>query len=180
MNYKDIILIISILVNIILGILLFYSYNQKEPEQKVVVEYINKTDTVNVEKERIVEKTKIKSVSVKDTFYVQLSDTINDTLYVTVPIEHKHYSDTIKNDSSEANLDVFYHGAFADLDSISLKYNYYNTKETIIKEPKKIGIVWSVGPCVGFGGVGNLSNGSIGYGPFVGVSGSIGIGGFIK
>lgn len=166
----------GILVGVIIGLLINLPSCQSEP--KVIVEYVEKHDTVTIEKERIKEKTKTEYVDRLDTFYIKES---GDTVVIdSIPIEHKVYEDTIKNDSTSTEIKIEYSGFNPEIQSVWLKHNYIEKQETIIKEPKKIGIVWSVGPCVGFGGVGNLNNGSIGYGPYIGVSGTIGIGGFIK
>ena len=59
-------------------------------------------------------------------------------------------------------------------------YQYFKEREIIIKEPKKVGWVWSFGPSIGYGGFVDAQNGGFGHGPYIGVSIGIGIGSYIN
>ena len=163
-------LLFSIIINIILCLCLMGNCKRRDPI--IDPKYIPVHDTITITQERIIEKTKIKYVNLTDTFYINK----NDTVFVQVPIEYKQYSDTINNDSTEAQLQVFYHGAFAELDSVDLKYRYNKEVQTITIPPKKWNMVVSFGPYVGFGIHGNIQQGTFGYGPEIGVGVQVGIG----
>ena len=61
-------------------------------------------------------------------------------------MEHKIYKDTIKNDSTEAKIEVYHSGAFSQIDSISLDYKYNKEIITITKPAKKWGLGITFGP----------------------------------
>lgn len=167
--------IASFIINIILYICLMSNCRGSEPTTKV--EYIPVHDTVTVTQERIVEKTKVKYIDRIDTFYVYNGDTI----YVQdLPIEHKEYKDTISTDSTSTEINIKYSGFNANIEEVGLKHNYYEKKETVVLPPKKVTVVWFVGFSAGYGGHGNVNNGTFGHGPEAGIHAGIGIGGPIK
>jgi len=164
-----------LIVGIVVGLLINLPKCSGDP--KVVVEYIEKYDTVTVEKERIVEKTKIKYIDRIDTFYVKES---GDTVTVQdLPIEHKVYEDTIKNDSTSTEIKIEYSGFNAEINDIWLKHNYVEKQITITKE-KKVGWVWYVGIDGGIGLHLDIPTKNLGWGPQVGLHAGVGIGGTIK
>lgn len=168
--------LIPLVIGFVIGVLINIPSCQKQPETKI--EYIEKHDTITVEKERIVEKTKIKYVDRIDTFYVKES---GDTVPVQdLPIEHKVYEDTLKTDSTSTKIKIEYSGFNASVDAIYMDHQYYEKQTTIIKQPKKVGLVWTVGLGLGIGGHANINTGTFGYGPEVGIYGVIGLGGRIK
>ena len=168
--------LIPLATGFVIGILINLPSCRKQPESKI--EYIPVHDTVTITKDSIVYKTKPVNVYLTDTFYVKES---GDTVILdSLPITEYQYKDTIKTDSTSAEIMVNFHGFNAGIDSIGLIYNYYNKKETIVLPPKKIGLTWTVGVGVGFGGHANINGGTFGYGPEVGIYGVIGIGGIIK
>ena len=161
-----------------IGILINLPQCSKAPSEPTI-EYIPVHDTVAIYKERIVPKTRTKYV--RDT--VLLLDSVfikGDTVYGQLPIEFKQYTDTLKNDSTAATLQIDYHGIASGIDSIKLDYQYFKEREIIIKEPKKVGWVWSFGPTIGYGGFVDAQNGGFGHGHYIGVSVGIGIGGYIN
>ena len=167
--------LIPLAAGFIIGILINIPACNK-PETKI--EYIPVHDTLKFTHDSIIYKTKIVYKTKLDTFYVNEN---NDTIQTPdIPIEHKEYRDTIKTDSTQARVMIKYHGFAADVDTVSFIYDYFNKKETIVLPPKKIGLTWTVGVGVGFGGHANINGGTFGYGPEVGVYGVIGIGGIIK
>ena len=180
--------IIPLVIGFIIGVIINIPACNK-PETKI--EYIPVHDTITLTHDSIIYKTKIIKTVHRDTFYI--SDN-NDTVIVPdIPIEYKEYKDTIKTDSTSAEVMIRYHGFASDIDSVGFIYNYYNKKETIVLPPKKVGIVWYVGLDVGIGGHVSIPPRhsyndvpqtdqafQIGWGPQIGIHCGIGIGGIIK
>ena len=131
-------------------------------------------DTVTITKDSIITKTKYKSVF--DTITeIQYKDTIiYDTIYL--PIEHNQSEFSIQKDSLTINETIWHSGFHSTIDSIKLDYNL--NYEIPKPKPKKIGIVWNIGPYIGYGI--NFNNGQYYFSPEVGVGVSIGFGGIIK
>lgn len=171
-------LLVSLLINAILALLLLQKCGGSQPGVKI--EYVPVHDTVTITTERLVEKTK--TVFVKDTLLkVDSVYVTNDgETFVELPMKWSQYKDTIKNDSSEVKIEIDYHGIEAGIDKVHLDYKYDKEIKTITLPPKKVGLVWSVGVGVGFGGHANINTVTFGYGPEIGIYGTIGIGGFIK
>lgn len=168
--------LLPLIIGLIIGIAINIPSCNKQPD--VIVEYVEKHDTITVTKDRIVEKTKIKYVDRIDTFYVtKAGDTIQTP---EIPIEHKEYKDTIQNDSTSTEINIKFHGFNADIDSVGIIHNYFEKETTIIKQPKKVGLVWAIGLGAGFGGHTSINGGTFGYGPQIGIYGVVGLGGRIK
>lgn len=168
--------LLPLIIGLIIGIAINIPSCNKQPD--VIVEYVEKHDTITVTKDRIVEKTKIKYVDRIDTFYVTKA---GDTIQIPdLPITKKIYEDTIKTDSTSTEIKINYSGYNAEIDNVWLKHNYYNQKEVIIKEPKRVGFVWCVGPSGGYSITVNPYNGQLNHGFSAGLTVTIGIGGTIK
>ena len=131
-------------------------------------------DTVTITKDCVITKTKYKTIF--DTIVeIQYKDTVlYDTIYL--PIEHNKSEFSIKKDSLTINETIWHSGFHSTIDSIKLDYNW--NYEIPKPKPKKIGMVWSIGPYIGYGI--NFNNGQYYFSPEVGVGISIGIGGIIK
>ena len=131
-------------------------------------------DTVTITKDCVITKTKYKTVF--DTIVeIQYKDTVlYDTIYL--PIEHNQSEFSIKKDSLTINETIWHSGFHSTIDSIKLDYNW--NYEIPKQKPKKIGIVWNIGPYIGYGL--NFNKGQYYFSPEVGVGVSIGIGGIIK
>ena len=131
-------------------------------------------DTVTIHTDSIITKTKYKTVF--DTIVeIQYKDTVlYDTIYL--PIEHHQSEFSIKKDSLVINETIWHSGFHSTIDSIKLDYNW--NYEIPKPKPKKIGLVWNIGPYIGYGI--NFNNGQYYFSPEVGVGVSIGIGGIIK
>ena len=131
-------------------------------------------DTVTITKDWVITKTKYKTIF--DTIVeIQYKDTVlYDTIYL--PIEHNQSEFSIKKDSLTINETIWHSGFHSTIDSIKLDYNW--NYEIPKQKPKKIGIVWNIGPYIGYGI--NFNNGQYYFSPEVGVGLSIGIGGIIK
>lgn len=148
--------------------------NCKGRNAVVTTKYIPIHDTVTITTERIVEHTKpifVRDTLLKvDTVYVE-----KDGIYVELPMEWDEYTDTIKNDSSEARIDIKYHGIAASIDEINLEYKYNREIQTITKPAKKYGLGITIGPTIGYGFTSNISNGTIGHGGYIGIGITIGL-----
>ena len=167
--------IIPLVIGFIIGIIINIPACNK-PETKI--EYIPVHDTITLTHDSIIYKIKPVKEYVIDTFYVKES---GDTIQLdSLPITEYRYQDTIKTDSASTEITVNYHGFNAGIDNINLVHNYYQKQTTIVKEPKKIGIVWFVGAYVGYGIHGSINTGTFGHGPEIGVGAGIGIGEMIK
>ena len=166
-------------LNIVFGILFLvslifngYSFYQLRHLDTPGTIYLH--DTVTITKDSIITKTKYKTVF--DTIVkIQYKDTVlYDTIYL--PIEHHQSEFSIKKDSLTINETIWHSGFHSTIDSIKLDYNW--NYEIPKSKPKKIGIVWNIGPYIGYGI--NFNNGQYYFSPEVGVGVSIGIGGIIK
>jgi len=113
-----------------------------------------------------------------DTFYIKES---GDTVKLdSIPMECKLYEDTIKTDSTSTEIKIEYSGFNAEINNIWLKHNYFNQKEIVVKEPKKVGWVWFVGIGPGIDVHVDIPTKTVGWGPALVLSGGVGIGGTIK
>ena len=172
MNWKktlNIVFIILFLVSLIFNGYSFYQLIHLDAPGTI---YLH--DTVTITKDCVITKTKYKTVF--DTIVeIQYKDTV---LYDTIqlPIEHHQSDFSIKNDSLTINETIWHSGFHSTIDSIKLDYNW--NYEIPKQKPKKIGIVWNIGPYIGYGI--NFNNGQYYFSPEVGVGVSIGIGGIIK
>lgn len=168
--------ILPLIVGIVIGICVNIPSCSKTPNPEIV--YIEKWDTVTIDSVRIKWKEKPVEVFLHDTFYIDKSgDTVN---LQDLPITKKLYEDTIKTDSTSTEIKINYSGFNASIDNIYLKHNYYSTKETIIKDQKRVGLVWFVGVYAGYGVHGSINTGTFGHGPEIGIGVGIGIGNRIK
>ena len=131
-------------------------------------------DTVTIHtdsiQEKIVYRTNFDTIT-----EIQYKDTV---LYDTIeiPVEHKVSEFKIEKDSLKITEKIYHSGFHSTIDSIKLDYNW--NYEIPKPKPKKIGIVWNIGPYIGYGI--NFNNGQYYFSPEVGVGVSIGIGGIIK
>ena len=166
-------------LNIVFGILFLvslifngYSFYQLRHLDAPGTIYLH--DTVTITKDRVITKTMQKTVF--DTITeIQYKDTV---LYDTIeiPVEQKVSEFKIEKDSLKISEKIYHSGFHSTIDSIKLDYNWnYEMPKT---KPKKIGIVWNIGPYIGYGI--NFNNGQYYFSPEVGVGVSIGIGGIIK
>lgn len=137
---------------------------------------IIKNDTIIVTKNDTIFKERIKYITTIDTAIIFQYDSIIDTIYVTLPDEHKEATFKKRQDSIDLEAKIQYHGYKAEIDSVEFVYqlNYEIPK---LKQ-KKFGIVYCLGPYIGYGI--NFNNGQYYFSPEVGVGVSFGIGGIIK
>lgn len=167
--------ILMCIIGFIVGILInIPSCNPPEPE----IKYIPVHDTITIKKDSIICKTKPVNVYFHDTIYINKS---GDTIKLDdLPITEYKYQDTVKTDSTSTEIMINYHGFDAGIDSISLIHNYFSKQETIVKEPKRVGLVWAIGPSLGYSVTVNPMNGQMNHGFSAGVTLTLGIGGIIK
>lgn len=168
-------------LNIVFGILflvslIFNGYSLYQLRHLDAPGTIYLHDTVTITKDNIITKTKYKSIF--DTITeIQYKDTVlYDTIYL--PIEHHQSEFSIQKDSLTINETIWHSGFHSTIDSIKLDYNW--NYEIPKQKSKKIGIVWFVGPTVTGGVNFNTNNKTFDYGPSVGISVGVGIGGIIK
>lgn len=168
--------ILPLIIGVIIGVIINIPSCQKQPEPKI--EYKEVHDTIIITKDSIIYKTKPVREYVIDTFYVKES---GDTVQLdSLPITEYRYQDTIKTDSASTEITVDYHGFNAGIDNINLVHNYYQKQTTIVKEPKKVGLVWFVGAYAGYGIHGSMNTGTFGHGPEIGIGIGLGLGNRIK
>ena len=166
-------------LNIVFGILFLvslifngYSFYQLRHLDAPGTIYLH--DTVTITKDCVITKTMWKT-NFDTITEIQYKDTVlYDTIYL--PIEHNQSEFSIKKDSLTINETIWHSGFHSTIDSIKLDYNW--NYEIPKQKPKKIGIVWNIGPYIGYGI--NFNNGQYYFSPEVGVGVSIGIGGIIK
>ena len=166
-------------LNIVFGILFLvslifngYSFYQLRHLDAPGTIYLH--DTVTITKDCVITKTMWKT-NFDTITEIQYKDTV---LYDTIeiPIEHKVSEFKIEKDSLKITEKIYHSGFHSTIDSIKLDYNW--NYELPKQKPKKIGIVWNIGPYIGYGI--NFNNGQYYFSPEVGVGVSIGIGGIIK
>lgn len=166
-------------LNIVFGILFLvslifngYSFYQLRHLDAPGTIYLH--DTVTITKDSIITK----------TWWKTRWDTITEILYkdtvlydtIEIPVEQKVSEFKIEKDSLKITEKIYHSGFHSTIDSIKLDYNW--NYEIPKLKPKKIGIVWNIGPYIGYGI--NFNNGQYYFSPEVGVGVSIGIGGIIK
>ena len=166
-------------LNIVFGILFLvslifngYSFYQLRHLDAPGTIYLH--DTVTITKDCVITKTMWKT-NFDTITEIQYKDTV---LYDTIeiPIEQKVSEFKIEKDSLKITEKIYHSGFHSTIDSIKLDYNW--NYEIPKQKPKKIGIVWNIGPYIGYGL--NFNNGQYYFSPEVGVGVSIGIGGIIK
>ena len=168
-------------LNIVFGILFLvslifngYSFYQLRHLDAPGTIYLH--DTVTITKDCVITKTMWKT-NLDTIVEIQYKDTVlYDTIYL--PIEHNQSEFSIKKDSLTINETIWHSGFHSTIDSIKLDYNW--NYEIPKPKPKKIGIVWFIGPTVTGGVNFNANNKTFDYGPSVGISVGVGIGGIIK
>ena len=174
MNWKkalNIVFIILFLVSLIFNGYSFYQLRHLDAPGTI---YLH--DTVTITKDCVITKTMWKT-NLDTIVEIQYKDTVlYDTIYL--PIEHNQSEFSIKKDSLTINETIWHSGFHSTIDSIKLDYNW--NYEIPKQKPKKIGIVWFVGPTVTGGVNFNANNKTFDYGPSVGISVGVGIGGIIK
>lgn len=158
---------IIIVLSILLMISLYFNFKPNNIDYQPLIVH----DTIQVDSIRIEEHTKIQYVQSIDTFTVVERDTLRDTIYFQLPIEHKEYQDTLRTDTSEITLDIKYSGFKATLDEINITNHYW--KDMPVNQKK-----WHIKPSfnIGLGGGMGLGirDGCLKPEPQVGIYGTVG------
>ena len=166
-------------LNIVFGILflvslIFNGYSLYQLRHLDAPGTIYLHDTVTITKDCVITKTMWKT-NFDTITEIQYKDTVfYDT--IEIPVEQKVSEFKIEKDSLKITEKIYHSGFHSTIDSIKLDYNW--NYEIPKQKPKKIGIVWNIGPYIGYGI--NFNNGQYYFSPEVGVGVSIGIGGIIK
>lgn len=126
--------ILTLILGILLGLAIYSTcLEPKISDQPVKIEYIEKHDTIKVDKETIRFKTdtivKIDTLVKVDTVIQQ-----KDGTFVYLPKEFYEYHDVIKNDSVEADILIKYSGIYSSIDSLNIDFKTYNQNKTFYKE----------------------------------------------
>lgn len=172
---KSLIILILSLLLVSIGGFLLYDYKVAQIEEKYAPEPIIVHDTIVRDSIQIQEKVKWKYVTKYDTIiYVQM-DTMTDTVYVQIPIDHYQYRDTGSTDSTKYSLGIDYSGYKASLDSVWFNYSY--TPKTVVKTKRNgWGQNVGIGIQAGYGALINARDGTFVTGPTlsIGISYSFG------
>ena len=176
--WKKISIWYTIISSVFILVLCIFLFKDCSKSQEVIE--IIKNDTIVVNKNDTIFKERIKYVTTIDTTIVFQCDSIIDTIYVTLPDEHKEATFKKSQDSIDLEAKIQYHGFKAEIDSVEFAYKLHYTQEIPKQKPKKIGIVWFVGPTITGGVNFNANNKTFDYDPSVGISVGVGIGGIIK
>ena len=168
LDKKSLIILILSLLLVSIGGFLLYDYKVTQIEEKYAPEPIIQHDTIIRDSIQIKEKVKLKYVTKYDTvIYVQM-DTMTDTVYVQIPIDHFQYRDTGSTDSTKYSLGINYSGYKASLDSVWFNYSY--TPKTIVKTKRNgWGQHVGIGVHAGYGAHINARDGTFVTGPYIGI-----------
>lgn len=175
LDKKSLIILILSLLLVGIGGILLYDYKVAQIEEKYAPEPIIVHDTIIRDSIQIKEKIKWKYVTKYDTMIYIQRDTMTDTIYVQIPIDHYQYRDTGSTDSTKYSLGINYSGYKASLDSVWFNYSY--TPKTIVKTKRNgWGQYVGVGIQVGMGPTINAKDGTFVTGPYIGVGVTYGFG----
>lgn len=156
--------ILGVLVALFFGLTIHQCSNPKVKYITSPPERIH--DTITRDSIQIQEKIKWKYRTVYDTAFVIQKDTVSDTVYMEIPIDHYQYRDTGGTDSVKYTLGVNYSGFKPRLDSVWVNYSY--TPHTIVKT-KKNGWGQFVGFGFGIGAGATVAESKVHIGPQIGV-----------
>lgn len=137
------------------------------PDPIQIHDTISLTDTIMQEKVKILYRTKA------DTFVVCQHDSIHDTIWMDIPIDHKLYADRIKADSGSFDVAIRYSGYRASLDSVGIAY-HAEVKQAVIAKKRGWGQFIGIGIGAGYGG--SMIDQRIYASPYVGVHVTYGFG----
>lgn len=152
----------------VIVVLIFCIVHNEISSKNIEPQIITVHDTTIITKEEIKEKEKIKRVVEYDTFFITERDTIRDTFYVSLPIEHKQYRDTFTTDTSRTILDIKYSGYKSSLDGVYVQSSF-TQKERIKVKHTGFGQFIGVGLHLGYGASVNHIDKTFNPGPYIGV-----------
>lgn len=175
LDKKSLIILILSLLLVGIGGFLLYDYKVAQIEEKYTPEPIIRHDTIVRDSIQIKEKVKWKYRTQHDTSIIIQKDTVKDTIYLPIPIDHYQYRDTGSTDSTEYTLGINYSGYKASLDSVWFNYSY--TPQTVVKTKRSgWGQNIGIGIQAGYGALINARDGTFVTGPTlsIGISYSFG------
>lgn len=149
-----------VLMCLVLGIFcwsIFWDTSEDPPPEPIVIH-----DSIYISGQQAEAKTKYIYRTVHDTMIV----TETDTIAVSIPIDHKQYTDTFLTDTSSIMLDIKYSGYMAKIDGIGLDYRFEVEPVTVTKK-KGWGQFVGVGIGAGYG-LGITANPH--FEPYIGIS----------
>lgn len=152
----------------VLSIMSFCIVHNNISSKNLEPEIVTIHDTTFVTEERIKEKEKIKYITKFDTFKILETDTIRDTIYMSIPIEHKQYRDTFLTDTTRTILDIKYSGYKAELDALYV-HSSFTQKERIKVKTSGFGQFVGAGLQLGYGASVNPVNKTFQPSPYIGV-----------
>lgn len=137
-------LLACLLAGILIGASFRSCKSQPQPEPVQIHDTISLTDTIIKEKVQILWRDYV------DTFFVQVHDSIRDTIKMEIPIDHKIYADKIEADSGRFDLAIKYSGYRASLDSIGISY-HAEILPAVVEKKRGFGQFVGIGIGVGYG-----------------------------
>jgi hypothetical protein len=142
---KNAIFALLYVVTVVIGIFLYVT---KKPE--IIETTTIKTDTLYVKNtvRDTLTQVKYQSIIRHDTLLVDNIIYKNDTTYIQLPIEHKHYNNTLVEQNDTIVYDAYISGYKAHLDSIAINYNKAHIVTTITHQKIKR---WTYGVQAGAG-----------------------------
>lgn len=152
----------------VMTVLIFCIAHNEINSRNIEPQIITVHDTTIVTKDEIKEKEKIKYITKFDTFKILETDTIRDTIYMSIPIEHKQYRDTFLTDTSRTILDIKYSGYKAELDALYV-HSSFTQKERIKVKTSGFGQFVGAGLQLGYGASVNPVDKTFQPSPYIGV-----------
>lgn len=138
------ILLATLIAGIIIGSSFRSCESTPDPAPVQIHDTISITDTIIQEKIRTIYRTHA------DTFYICAHDSIHDTIWMQIPIDHKLYANRIKADSGSFDVAIKYSGYKASLDSVGILY-HAAVKPSVIEKKRGLGQFIGIGIGVGYG-----------------------------
>lgn len=157
------ILVIIAIVSLFFNGWQFYQRTQVPPTEPILVTL---HDTLVIDSTRVVEHTKLQYITKDSIQYVYKTDSVVDSIYIPIDIEHKIYKDTLENDSASYDISILYSGFHSSIDEINIKSIRSTEVSFQCPKPRKFHIALSAGYYTGY----NLIDRKIYSGPGAGIS----------
>lgn len=165
MNMKKtiiIVLIIIALASLFFNGWQFYQRNHLSPTEPILVTL---HDTLVIDSTRVVEHTKLQYITKDSIQYVYKTDSVVDSIYIPIDIEHKTYRDTITNESTTYDIHIDYSGYNSNIDRLEIKTQWQKEVTIPQKKPRKFHISLQAGYYTGY----NLVDKRLYSGPGAGI-----------
>lgn len=162
--------LIAFLGGLLVSLILYFAIPKRVVTEEKV---LTVRDTIQVDREVIKWKERVRYVTKFDTIIYAIRDTVSDTIRVELPIEHKEYRDTITNDSTRIIMAIDYSGFKPQLDRVWVDYSADRRYAVQSKKKGHFGQFVGVGVQVGYGlGVSVTPK----FEPYIGIGISYGFG----